>query len=100
MPEGPEVKIVVDYLNKKLEHKEINSFSYCSAPYKIKYKSVVDSLNKLNPIKFTNFFCIGKSSFLRLKNNFYFSFHLGMTSFNIGLKIFCHGSNKRIDLRL
>ena len=79
MPEGPEVKIVVDYLNKKLEQKKITSFSYCSAAYKIKYKSIIASLNKLTPVKFTNFFCIGKSSFLKLKNNFYFSFHLGMT---------------------
>ena len=37
MPEGPEVKIVSDYLNRKLENKEITSFSYCSTPYKIKY---------------------------------------------------------------
>ena len=63
MPEGPEVKIVVDYLNKKLEHKEITSFSYCSDPYKIKYKPIVDSLNKLTPFRFTNFFCQFKATY-------------------------------------
>ena len=40
MPEGPEVKIVSDYLNKKLKQKKITSFSYCSQPYKIKYGKV------------------------------------------------------------
>ena len=72
MPEGPEVKIVVDYLNKKLEHKEITSFSYCSDPYKIKYKSIINSLNKWrddltikksNHINLLTFFVLVKAVF-------------------------------------
>ena len=31
MPEGPEVKIVADFLNKKLENKIITEVNYCSA---------------------------------------------------------------------
>ena len=51
MPEGPEVKIVSDYLNKKLKQKKITSFSYCSQPYKIKYGKKVFILNLLRIIK-------------------------------------------------
>tara|TARA_B100000475_G_C14998603_1_gene315382 strand:+ start:580 stop:1377 length:798 start_codon:yes stop_codon:yes gene_type:complete len=79
MPEGPEVKIVSDYLNRKLENKEITSFSYCSKPYKIKYGKIVKQLNQYTPFHFSKFFCIGKSSFLKLDHKNYFSFHLGMT---------------------
>jgi len=79
MPEGPEVKIVSDYLNKKLKQKKITSFSYCSQPYKIKYGKVIKRLNNFTPLNFSNFFCIGKTSFLKLDEKNYFSFHLGMT---------------------
>ena len=34
MPEGPEVKIVADFLNKKLKKKTITDLNYCSKPYK------------------------------------------------------------------
>ena len=79
MPEGPEVKIVVDYLNKNLRNKKIRSFSHCSKPYKEKYENVICRINEFTPIKFTKFFCIGKTSFLKLDDKNYFSFHLGMT---------------------
>ena len=51
MPEGPEVKIVVDYLNKSLKNKKISSFSHCSKPYKIKYDEVIKYIEflKENP---------------------------------------------------
>ena len=38
MPEGPEVKIVADFLNKKLENKIITELNYCSKPYKKKHR--------------------------------------------------------------
>ena len=79
MPEGPEVKIVVDYLNKQLKNKEIISFSHCSEPYRIKYGEIINRLNKFTPFKVKKFFCIGKTSFLELNKKNYFSFHLGMT---------------------
>lgn len=79
MPEGPEVKIVADYLNIHLKNKEILSFEYCSKPYKIKYGDIIQKLNLHTPFAFKEVFCIGKTSFIKLNNNTFFSFHLGMT---------------------
>ena len=79
MPEGPEVKIVSDYLNKELKNQIITSFEYCSAPYKVKYSELIHELNKLVPLNFDKVFCIGKTSFIKLSNDKYFSYHLGMT---------------------
>jgi len=79
MPEGPEVKIVADFLNKKLENKTITDLNYCSKPYKQKYGELIKELNQFTPIKFEKVFCIGKASFLKIGKHHYFSYHLGMT---------------------
>ena len=52
MPEGPEVKIVADFLNKKLENKIITELNYCSKPYKKKYSKLINKLNQFTPINF------------------------------------------------
>ena len=49
MPEGPEVKIVADFLNKKLENKIITELNYCSKPYNFRSEYGI-SLGSL-PIK-------------------------------------------------
>ena len=77
MPEGPEVKIVADFLNKKLENKIITELNYCSNPYKKKYSKLINKLNQFTPINFKEIFCIGKASFLKLDKHNYFSYHLG-----------------------
>ena len=79
MPEGPEVKIVADYLNNHLKDKEIISFKYCSDPYKEKYEDIIKKLNTYTPLRFKNVFCIGKTSFMELGEEKFFSYHLGMT---------------------
>ena len=79
MPEGPEVKIVADFLNKKLKNKTITDLNYCSKPYKKKYGELIKELNQFTPIKFEKVFCIGKASFLKIDKYHYFSYHLGMT---------------------
>jgi DNA-formamidopyrimidine glycosylase len=79
MPEGPEVKIVADFLNKKLKNKTITDLNYCSKPYKQKYGELIKELNQFTPIKFEKVFCIGKASFLKIGKHHYFSYHLGMT---------------------
>ena len=79
MPEGPEVKIVADYLNNHLKKKKINSFSYCSTPYKQKYGDLIKRINQYTPVNFKKVFCIGKTSFIKLSEEMYFSYHLGMT---------------------
>lgn len=79
MPEGPEVKIVADFLNKKLKNKTITDLNYCSKPYKKKYGELIKELNQFTPIKFEKVFCIGKASFLKIDKHHYFSYHLGIT---------------------
>jgi len=79
MPEGPEVKIVADYLNENLKNKNITSFEYCSKPYKEKYGELITTLNQFTPFNFDEVFCIGKTSFIKISKKFYFSYHLGMT---------------------
>jgi DNA-formamidopyrimidine glycosylase len=79
MPEGPEVKIVADFLNKKLKNKTITDLNYCSKSYKKKYELLIKELSQFTPIKFEKVFCIGKASFLKIDKHHYFSYHLGMT---------------------
>ena len=79
MPEGPEVKIVADYLNGNLNMKTITSFEFCSNPYREKYGELITTLNQFTPFNFDEVFCIGKTSFIKLSEIYYFSYHLGMT---------------------
>ena len=57
MPEGPEVKIVADYLNNHLKDKDIISFDYRSDPYKEKYEDIIKKLNTHTPLRFKKVFC-------------------------------------------
>ena len=76
MPEGPEVKISTDFLQKNL--REIKSIKIESLAYKEKFSHVIKIANKQLMQK-ASFFCIGKNIFLKLnkKNNLHI--HLGMT---------------------
>ena len=53
MPEGPEVRIVADFLQKELQNQEITNFDCFSKPYKIKYGKIVKEINKHIPFKFS-----------------------------------------------
>ena len=81
MPEGPEVKIVSDYINEQFYKSFIESVKCISIPYKEKYKDLVNELNKFLPQKFTPSFCRGKTTFIKLGPDTYFSYHLGMTGY-------------------
>jgi formamidopyrimidine-DNA glycosylase len=81
MPEGPEVKIVSDFINEALHGHTISSIECISDPYKMKYGSLVDSLQHYLPFLFQPSFCIGKATYLYLDDQNYFSYHLGMTGF-------------------
>ncbi len=81
MPEGPEVKIVSDYINKKLHNSRIQSIECISIPYIVKYTSLVNEINKLIPQKFIPSFCRGKSTFIKLAPDIYLAYHLGMTGY-------------------
>ena len=42
MPEGPEAKIVADFINKKLKNKTITKMSCVSDPYKKRFGQVAN----------------------------------------------------------
>jgi len=79
MPEGPEVRIVADFLQKKLSNQNITDFKCLSKPYQIKYGKLIDEINNFIPFNFSEIFCIGKTTFIKINDDKYFSFHLGMT---------------------
>lgn len=81
MPEGPEVKIVSDYINIELNDVCIKKIECISIPYKEKYNCIVNEINKLLPKKFSPSFCRGKTTFIKLSPNTYFAYHLGMTGY-------------------
>lgn len=81
MPEGPEAKIVSDYINKELANSSICSFECISEPYKKKYAKLVKEINRYLPQYFSQSFCRGKNTFIKLSKGLYFSYHLGMTGY-------------------
>ena len=81
MPEGPEVKIMSDYLNEVLDGHVIIAIDCISTPYQFKYGALVEDLRNFLPYHFTPSFCLGKSTFIKLSSTFYFSYHLGMTGY-------------------
>ena len=81
MPEGPEVRIVSEYLNRCLENETIEKIECVSLPYEIKYGELIKEINTFLPQKFNKSFCRGKATFIKLCENTYFSYHLGMTGY-------------------
>jgi endonuclease-8 len=81
MPEGPEVKIMSDYVNEVLSGHSIANIECISQPYKIKYGSLVESFQTFLPFVFKPSFCVGKASFIDFGDQTLFSYHLGMTGF-------------------
>lgn len=79
MPEGPEVKIVSDYVNEKLHNQEIIRIESTSFAYNQKYSHLIKKINDFLPQKFNNSFCRGKNTFIELGKNIFLSYHLGMT---------------------
>jgi len=94
MPEGPEVKIVSDYINIKLNQAVIRKVECISKPYKKKYTHIVNQINQLLPQKFNSAFCRGKNTFIKLTQGTYFSYHLGMTGYWSSVK------NKHAHLKI
>ena len=81
MPEGPEVKITSDFLNNHFRGEIITHFSPVTTYFKTKYSSVIKELkNKLINRKI-NSFTIGKKTYIPLKGNHFYQYHLGMTGY-------------------
>ena len=81
MPEGPEAKIVADFLNKELKNKTIKKINCISIPYKKRFGHIEKELKKFLPFKYKKNKSIGKHTFIELNANFFFSYHLGMTGY-------------------
>ena len=81
MPEGPEVKIISNYLNKVLKNLTIKSFHAISNPYLLKYNNLIQEINSFMPVKYKNSICIGKQTFIKIHEGVYFTYHLGMTGY-------------------
>lgn len=78
MPEGPEVKYLVDKLNRKLKNEKIVDINIINGKYK---KTPIKNLNKLHfPLTIKKISCHGKFIYWEFKNNDYIMFNtLGMS---------------------
>lgn len=78
MPEGPEVKYLVDKLNRKLKNKKIYNINIKNGKYK---KFPIKNLNKINfPLTIKKIYCHGKFIYWEFKDNDYVMFNtLGMS---------------------
>jgi len=83
MPEGPEVKILVEKINKKLKNKTLNNIEFLYGRY-LKHgpPKNFDDFTKILPIKIKEMKCKGKFIWIELYNSdFIISNTLGMTGF-------------------
>jgi len=81
MPEGPEAKIVADFINKKLKNKTITKVSCVSDPYKKRFGQVTKEIKQFLPFKYQENKSIGKHTFIPLNKKTFFSYHLGMSGY-------------------
>lgn len=103
MPEGPEVKIASNYLNKFFNSNDPIIFEIITEYYHEKYKDVFKTINK-KLTKFNKSYTVGKNIFIDLNKELIFNFHLGMTGgWSNKLVKHCHfkiyNSNKKLFFR-
>ena len=90
MPEGPEVKIASDYFNNFFLSSKKISFEIITEYYYHKYLDIFKTINK-KLVKYNPTFTIGKNIFLKISDNQFFNFHLGMTGgWSNKLEKHCH----------
>jgi len=91
MPEGPEVKIMSDYLNAFFLNNQIVKIECLSEYFEKKYQDVLINLEKYLIGKKIMSFTIGKNTFIKLNKKLYYRYHLGMTgSWINSYKKHCH----------
>ena len=69
MPEGPECRITVDFLNKNLQSNIINKWIFCGGKYTDEYPSGYKIFDKFLPATVVEINCKGKFIYFTLKNN-------------------------------
>lgn len=89
MPEGPEVKSLVDWLNRKIKNKKITKLVVYNGRYK---KQTIKNLNKIKfPLNIEKVDCKGKFIYILFKNSDYVMYNtLGMTGWWVDSKIDKH----------
>ena len=81
MPEGPEVKIMSNFLNKHFQNEVILQVLPITNYFKTKYSSVVKELKGKLVGEKINSFTIGKRTYVTLANKQQYQYHLGMTGY-------------------
>ena len=81
MPEGPEVKIMSDFLNNHFQYEVITEILPITKYFKTKYSSVTKVLRDELIGEKINSFTIGKRTYIPLANKQYYQYHLGMTGY-------------------
>tara|TARA_A100001011_G_C14318317_1_gene849078 strand:- start:4174 stop:4971 length:798 start_codon:yes stop_codon:yes gene_type:complete len=69
MPEGPEVRLTIDFLQKNLENKIIKQWTFCGGKYTDEYPVGYSEFDKFLPAKILNILCKGKFIYFTLYNN-------------------------------
>ena len=79
MPEGPDVKLLVENLQKNFNKKKIETIEILSGRYKKKSPDNYIHISENLPLKILNIKCKGKFIYFILENNWYIFNTLGMT---------------------
>jgi len=79
MPEGPEAKIMSDYLNTFFLNNPIVKVESLNEYFEKKYQDVLKNLKQYLIGKTIISFTVGKNTFINLNKNLYYRYHLGMT---------------------
>lgn len=96
MPEGPEVKSLVDWLNTKIKNKKLNKLIINNGRYK---RQSIKNLNKIIfPLNVESVNCKGKFIYILFKNSDYVMYNtLGMTGWWFDSK---YDKHDNIELKL
>ena len=70
MSEGPEYRLTVDFLRKKMVGKKIISFIFCGSSYTDKYPEGYEIFDKSLPLKVLSIDCKGKIILFTFKKNY------------------------------
>lgn len=68
MPEGPEIKIITDYLSETLENKVIYDIQFCSGQYLEEYPEGYTDIEKYFPLLIEGVYCKGNLIYFSLFN--------------------------------
>ena len=68
MPEGPECRIIVDYLQKTILNKIITNWVFCNGKYTDEYPDGYKIFDKNLPLLVTDINCKGKMIYFILKD--------------------------------